>query len=69
MIGRAHPYGLAAAGEADVRHASDILAGKPRMSMALCGGLQTVGPDRDLLRVPGPARTGHATGPMEQRTR
>ena len=37
LVGRAHLYGLAAAGEPGVRHAIDILAGQLRTSMALCG--------------------------------
>jgi len=54
LAGRAHLYGLAAAGEPGVRHAIDILAQELRMSMALCGAteLSDLGPD--LLRVSGP---------------
>jgi isopentenyl diphosphate isomerase/L-lactate dehydrogenase-like FMN-dependent dehydrogenase len=37
LVGRAHLYGLAAAGEAGVRHAIGILAKELRMSMALSG--------------------------------
>jgi L-lactate dehydrogenase (cytochrome) len=37
LIGRAHLYGLAAAGEAGVRHCIDILAQELRMTMQLCG--------------------------------
>jgi L-lactate dehydrogenase (cytochrome) len=37
LIGRAHLYGLAAAGEAGVRHCIDILARELRMTMQLCG--------------------------------
>ncbi|MGH2914512.1 MAG: alpha-hydroxy acid oxidase [Solirubrobacteraceae bacterium] len=37
LIGRAHLYGLAAAGEAGVRHCIDILAEELRMTMGLCG--------------------------------
>jgi L-lactate dehydrogenase (cytochrome) len=37
LIGRAHLYGLAAAGEAGVRHCIDILADELRMTMQLCG--------------------------------
>jgi L-lactate dehydrogenase (cytochrome) len=51
LVGRAHLYGLAAAGEAGVRHAIDILAKELRTSMALSGAdsLEELGPD--LLRV------------------
>jgi L-lactate dehydrogenase (cytochrome) len=54
LIGRAHLYGLAAAGEPGVRHAIDILARELRMAMALCGApaLSDLGPD--LLRVSAP---------------
>jgi L-lactate dehydrogenase (cytochrome) len=37
LLGRAHLYGLAAAGEAGVRHCIDILADELRMTMQLCG--------------------------------
>ncbi len=37
LLGRAHLYGLAAAGEAGVRHCIDILAEELRMTMQLCG--------------------------------
>jgi L-lactate dehydrogenase (cytochrome) len=37
LVGRAHLYGLAAAGEAGVRHAIDILDGELRTAMALVG--------------------------------
>jgi len=37
LVGRAHLYGLAAAGEAGVRHCIDILAHELRMTMQLCG--------------------------------
>jgi isopentenyl diphosphate isomerase/L-lactate dehydrogenase-like FMN-dependent dehydrogenase len=37
LLGRAHLYGLAAAGEAGVRHCIDILAQELRMTMQLCG--------------------------------
>ncbi|HET9893813.1 MAG TPA: alpha-hydroxy acid oxidase [Streptosporangiaceae bacterium] len=51
LVGRAHLYGLAAAGEAGVRHAIDILAGELRMSMALCGAAKVSDLDRGLVRV------------------
>lgn len=53
LIGRAHLYGLAAAGEAGVRHAIDILAQELRMSMALCGARTLAELDRSMLRVAG----------------
>ena len=37
LLGRAHLYGLAAAGEAGVRHCVDILARELKMTMQLCG--------------------------------
>lgn len=37
LLGRAHVYGLAAAGEAGVSHAIDLLAREVRMAMALLG--------------------------------
>jgi len=37
LVGRAHLYGLAAAGEAGVRHCIDILAQELRMTMQLSG--------------------------------
>jgi L-lactate dehydrogenase (cytochrome) len=62
LIGRAYLYGLAAAGEAGVRHAIDILATELRMSMALCGAGALSALDRDLLRVSEPPRTGSTVG-------
>jgi L-lactate dehydrogenase (cytochrome) len=50
LIGRAHLYGLAAAGEAGVRHCVDILAEELRMTMALCGARSVAELDRELLR-------------------
>jgi FMN-dependent dehydrogenase len=70
LVGRAHLYGLAAAGEAGVRHAIDILAEELRTSMALCGAATLADLDRDLIRVSGPPRAGlagHAAKPVEQR--
>jgi isopentenyl diphosphate isomerase/L-lactate dehydrogenase-like FMN-dependent dehydrogenase len=54
LIGRAHLYGLGAAGEPGVRHAIDILTRELKIAMALCGAssLADLGPD--LLRVSGP---------------
>ncbi|HEX7993037.1 MAG TPA: alpha-hydroxy-acid oxidizing protein, partial [Streptosporangiaceae bacterium] len=51
LVGRAHLYGLAAAGEPGVRHAIDILSQELRMSMALCGAATLADLDRGLLRV------------------
>jgi isopentenyl diphosphate isomerase/L-lactate dehydrogenase-like FMN-dependent dehydrogenase len=56
LVGRAHLYGLAAAGEAGVRHAVGILAGELRTAMALCGAAALSDLDRDLLRISGPPR-------------
>ncbi len=50
LIGRAHLYGLAAAGEAGVRHCVDILAQELRMTMQLCGVRDIAGLDRRLIR-------------------
>ncbi len=58
LVGRAHLYGLAAAGEPGVRHAIDILAGQLRTSMALCGAATLADLDRSLLRAAGPAWPG-----------
>jgi isopentenyl diphosphate isomerase/L-lactate dehydrogenase-like FMN-dependent dehydrogenase len=58
LVGRSYLYGLAAAGEAGVRHAIDILATELRSTMALCGAASIGDIDRDLLRAtPGHART------------
>lgn len=51
--------GLAAAGEAGVRHAIDILGRELRMAMALCGAATLSDLSRDLLRVSGPAKLEH----------
>jgi L-lactate dehydrogenase (cytochrome) len=64
LIGRAHLYGLAAAGEAGVRHAIDILAEELRTSMALCGAVTLSDLDRDLVRVSRASRTGRAAVPL-----
>jgi L-lactate dehydrogenase (cytochrome) len=55
LIGRAHLYGLAAAGEAGVRHAVDILANELRMTMALAGVTRLDDVGGDLLRARGAA--------------
>jgi L-lactate dehydrogenase (cytochrome) len=51
LVGRAHLYGLAAAGEPGVRHAIDILAGQLRTSLALCGAATLADLDRSLIRA------------------
>jgi L-lactate dehydrogenase (cytochrome) len=62
LIGRAHLYGLAAAGEAGVRHCIDILAHELRMTMALCGARTIAELNPSLIRrrqqqpSPAPAR-------------
>jgi L-lactate dehydrogenase (cytochrome) len=53
LVGRAHLYGLAAAGEAGVRHCIDILAQELRMTMQLCGARSLAELDRGLIRRPG----------------
>lgn len=58
LIGRAYLYGLAAAGEAGVRHAIDVLGEELRMAMALCGARNLEELDPDLLRASGPPRLG-----------
>jgi L-lactate dehydrogenase (cytochrome) len=50
LVGRAHLYGLAAAGEAGVRHCIDILASELRMTMQLCGARSIAELDRSLIR-------------------
>jgi isopentenyl diphosphate isomerase/L-lactate dehydrogenase-like FMN-dependent dehydrogenase len=50
LIGRAHLYGLAAAGEAGVRHCIDILAQELRMTMRLCGARSIAELNRGLIR-------------------
>ena len=50
LIGRGHLYGLAAAGEAGVRHCIDILAGELRTTMQLCGARSIAELNRDLLK-------------------
>jgi L-lactate dehydrogenase (cytochrome) len=49
LIGRAHLYGLAAAGEAGVRHCIDILAHELSTTMALCGARSVAELDRNLI--------------------
>jgi L-lactate dehydrogenase (cytochrome) len=51
LIGRAHLYGLAAAGEPGVRHALDILTHELRMTMALTGATAIEDLDTSLLRI------------------
>jgi L-lactate dehydrogenase (cytochrome) len=62
LIGRAHLYGLAAAGEAGVRHAIDILARELRTTMGLCGAASLADLDRDLIRPAMPASPGARAG-------
>ena len=50
LIGRGHLYGLAAAGEAGVRHCIDILAAELRMTMQLCGARTVAELTPSLLR-------------------
>jgi L-lactate dehydrogenase (cytochrome) len=50
LIGRAHLYGLAAAGEPGVRHCIDVLADELRMTMQMCGARNIAELDRRLIR-------------------
>jgi L-lactate dehydrogenase (cytochrome) len=50
LIGRAHVYGLAAAGEAGVSHAIDILAKEIRLAMALAGVANVADLDSSYVR-------------------
>jgi L-lactate dehydrogenase (cytochrome) len=50
LVGRAHLYGLAAAGEAGVRHCIDILAEELRMTMQLCGARRLTELTPSLIR-------------------
>ncbi|MCP5150354.1 MAG: alpha-hydroxy-acid oxidizing protein [Chromatiales bacterium] len=63
LVGRAHLYGLAAAGEAGVTRALEILRGEMDRAMVLGGWDSLAALDRDTVRVPpswhrhlGPAR-------------
>jgi isopentenyl diphosphate isomerase/L-lactate dehydrogenase-like FMN-dependent dehydrogenase len=55
LLGRAHLYGLAAAGEAGVRHCIDILAHELTVTIGLCGvrSVSELSPDLLRRRVPG----------------
>ncbi|WP_049871688.1 alpha-hydroxy acid oxidase [Catenulispora acidiphila] len=55
LVGRAHLYGLAAAGEAGVRHCVDILARELRMTMQLNGARNIAELDRGLIHRRGSA--------------
>ena len=50
LVGHAHLYGLAAAGEAGVRHCIDILAQELRITMQLCGAQSVAELDRSMIR-------------------
>ena len=50
LLGRAHLYGLAAAGEAGVRHCIDILTHELRMTMQMCGATTIADLNPSLLR-------------------
>ena len=58
LVGRAHLYGLAAAGEPGVRHCIDILAQELRMTMQLCGARSVAELDRALISRRRPATAG-----------
>lgn len=53
LLGRAHLYGLAAAGEPGVRHCIDLLADEVRTTMALCGASSVADLSAGLIRRPG----------------
>jgi L-lactate dehydrogenase (cytochrome) len=57
LVGRAYLYGLAAAGEAGVRHAIDILFQELRTAMALAGTKSVSNIDRRLVRHRDGSRT------------
>jgi isopentenyl diphosphate isomerase/L-lactate dehydrogenase-like FMN-dependent dehydrogenase len=50
LIGRAHVYGLAAAGEPGVSHAIDILAKEIRLALALAGVASVADIDSSFVR-------------------
>ena len=56
LVGRAYLYGLAAAGEAGVRHCIDILAHELRMTMQLSGVRSIAELDRTVIRHRQPPR-------------
>ena len=64
LVGRAHLYGLAAAGEAGVRHCIDILAHELRMTMQLCGARSIAELDRSLSRRREQASAGSLQPPV-----
>jgi L-lactate dehydrogenase (cytochrome) len=49
LLGRAHLYGLAAAGQPGVRYCIELLAEELRSTMALCGARSIAELDRDLI--------------------
>ncbi|MBW3668641.1 MAG: alpha-hydroxy-acid oxidizing protein [Actinobacteria bacterium] len=67
LVGRAYLYGLAAAGEAGVRHAVDILADELRTAMALSGAacVGDLGPELVRRRAATVGRPEHAVGGSE----
>ncbi len=62
LVGRAHVYGLAAAGEAGVSTAIEILAGELRTAMGLCGVARLTDLDASFVRRRGGCGTGGALG-------
>jgi L-lactate dehydrogenase (cytochrome) len=64
LLGRAHLYGLAAAGEAGVRHCIDLLARELRMNMQLCGARSIAELDRGLVEH----RPAADLAPLETKT-
>ncbi len=55
LLGRAHLYGLAAAGEAGVRYCIELLAEELRMTMGLCGARNVSELSPELIRRREPA--------------
>jgi L-lactate dehydrogenase (cytochrome) len=68
LVGRAHLYGLAAAGEAGVRHCIDILAQELRMTMQLCGARSLEELEPALIRDRGAAALTSVGAPAYQRS-
>jgi L-lactate dehydrogenase (cytochrome) len=63
LVGRAHLYGLAAAGEAGVRHCIDLLEAELRLTMGLTGAASIDELDRHLLRRRAAAPLPHPATP------
>jgi L-lactate dehydrogenase (cytochrome) len=64
LLGRAHLYGLAAAGEAGVRHCIELLAHEVQATMALLGATSIADLDRSMVRVRNEATLHSADDPQ-----